>query len=97
MDKLEREKRLVSQMIDIYSLRRHNEAHNSFDAAELKKYAVSRLEHCRYGNGKPACKNCPVHCYSLERRRQIRRVMRLVGPRIFLYHPSSTLKHLFGL
>ena len=30
---------------------------------ELLTYARDRLNHCKFGNDKPTCKKCPVHCY----------------------------------
>ncbi|MFS8651978.1 MAG: nitrous oxide-stimulated promoter family protein [Caldibacillus sp.] len=29
----------------------------------MKKYAWVRLSVCRFGEEKPACSNCSVHCY----------------------------------
>lgn len=97
MDRKEQEKHLVGKMIDLYALHHRGDKDNSFDTAVLKAYAFSRVDHCRFGNEKPSCKNCPVHCYNAERKLQIRQVMRWAGPRIFFYHPISTLKHLMGI
>lgn len=45
---------------------------------DLLDYALQRLEKCPF-DPKPRCKNCPVHCYRDDYRRQIREVMRFGG------------------
>ena len=50
------------------------------DCAELFEYATRRLERCVFGDAKPTCANCTVHCYSAEKREQIRVVMKWAGP-----------------
>lgn len=47
-----------------------------------------------YGNNKPTCAKCPVHCYNARRREQIRQVMRYAGPRMLIYHPRLAILHL---
>lgn len=54
---------------------------------------MDRLEHCRYGVDKAACKNCPTHCYRPEMRQAIREVMRYSGPRMLIYAPWVAIKH----
>ena len=58
------------------------------DCAELLEYATRRLERCVFGDAKPTCANCTVHCYSAEKREQIRVVMQWAGPRMALRHPD---------
>ena len=81
-------------MIALYC--RHKEGNGTLcpHCKALLEYAHARLSHCRYGEGKPTCKQCPVHCYSPRMREQIRTVMRYAGPRMLFYHPWSALKHL---
>jgi hypothetical protein len=43
---------------------------------------------------KPACKNCPEHCYHPDYRRQIREVMKYSGRKLVL---SGRLDYLFHL
>jgi len=89
--KIEQDKQTIRLMVDIYA--KH---HPGFDTA-LADYACRRLDHCRYGDQKPACKNCPVHCYAPQQREQIRQVMRWTGPRMLLYSPRATFRHLWQL
>jgi hypothetical protein len=65
------------------------------DCDELQTYALARLDHCRYGENKPTCQNCPTHCYKPDRREQIRTVMRFAGPRMLRHHPILALAHLW--
>jgi hypothetical protein len=65
------------------------------DCAELFEYATRRLERCVFGDVKPTCANCTVHCYSTVKREQIRVVMKWAGPRMALRHPILSIVHLF--
>jgi hypothetical protein len=64
------------------------------ECAELAAYAEDRLSRCPYGEEKPACTRCPVHCYRPEMRERVRRVMRHAGPKMLLRHPVLSLLHL---
>ena len=61
----------------------------------LLDYAIQRLEHCRFGEDKPSCTRCPVHCYKPDMREQIRQVMRYSGPRMLLHDPVLAIGHLW--
>ncbi len=64
------------------------------DCAALLDYATRRLERCVFGDAKPTCTNCTVHCYSAEKREQIRVVMKWAGPRMPLRHPILSIIHM---
>ncbi|MDR0230584.1 MAG: nitrous oxide-stimulated promoter family protein, partial [Dysgonamonadaceae bacterium] len=64
------------------------------ECRELLSYVLSRLDHCPYGDNKPACKQCSTHCYRLDMREHIRRVMRFSGSRIILYAPIAAIRHI---
>lgn len=61
----------------------------------LLDYALQRLERCRFGEDKPSCTRCPVHCYKPAMREQIRQVMRYSGPRMLLHNPIMAIRHLW--
>ena len=61
----------------------------------LLDYAHQRLEHCKFGEDKPSCTRCPVHCYKPAMREQIRQVMRYSGPRMLLHDPIMAIRHLW--
>lgn len=95
MTRRSREARTVSHMVAIYC-RDHHAANDSVcdSCAELNSYAMARLDHCVYGDGKPTCKQCPVHCYRKDMRQTMRAVMRYAGPRMLLSHPILAIRHL---
>jgi len=64
------------------------------DCQALDGYAARRLDGCPYGDGKPTCLHCPIHCYTPARREQIRQVMRWAGPRMLWRHPVLAIRHL---
>lgn len=60
----------------------------------LNAYAEKRLDKCVFGEEKPACKQCPVHCYQPIKREEMKQVMRWAGPRMLWRHPILTIRHL---
>ncbi|MBP6980491.1 MAG: nitrous oxide-stimulated promoter family protein, partial [Bacteroides sp.] len=42
---------------------------------------------------KGMCKYCKIHCYSPQKRKEIKKVMRFAGPRMLLYAPWQVIKH----
>jgi len=63
--------------------------------AELMRYSEQRLAKCPYGQEKPTCNNCPIHCYKKEKREHVRELMRYAGPRMPLRHPWRALTHVY--
>lgn len=61
----------------------------------LLDYAHKRLDHCKFGEDKPSCTRCHVHCYKPAMREQIRQVMRYSGPRMLLHDPIMAIRHLW--
>lgn len=59
------------------------------------RYAARRLQKCPYGEEKPTCAKCPVHCYKTEQRQKVRDIMCFAGPRMAWRHPLKSLIHLF--
>ena len=64
------------------------------ECAELQAYAIGRLARCPFGQDKPTCSNCPIHCYKPQLRERIREVMRYAGPRMLWRHPVLAIRHL---
>lgn len=96
MNRIEREKLVVRQMIAIYCHKHHAYNDNILcdDCLDLLNYAHKRLDHCPKGNGKSSCRKCEIHCYSSANRDKIRAVMKYVGPRMIFIHPWSAIRHL---
>ena len=93
--RIEEEKTVVEQMIRLYCRKREGNAQLCPTCWKLLDYAHRRLDRCRYGEDKPTCKKCPIHCYKPEMKERIRMVMRWSGPRMMLYHPLAAIRHLF--
>jgi len=61
----------------------------------LLAYSHERLDRCPYGEAKPSCKACPIHCYRPAERQAMRQVMREAGPRMLWRHPWLAVVHLW--
>ena len=97
MNRIEREKQTVSQMIRLYCRLKENNKELCCSCAELEAYAHKRLSACKYGNNKTACQKCPTHCYKKDMREKIREVMRFAGPRMIFHAPIAALRHLLNI
>jgi hypothetical protein len=60
----------------------------------LMDYATRRVDRCVFGENKPTCANCKVHCYSADMRERVRVVMRYAGPKMLWRHPILLMAHL---
>ncbi|MCX7171711.1 MAG: nitrous oxide-stimulated promoter family protein [Proteobacteria bacterium] len=91
-----RELRTIRVMLGMYCRGNHagSGAQLCADCDALFDYATRRLERCVFGDAKPTCANCAVHCYSADKREQIREVMQWAGPRMLLRHPLLAIFHL---
>lgn len=95
--RLRRERRTLEAMLEIYcGARDHHTPENRLcgGCAELADYATARLRRCPYGEEKPTCASCPIHCYRPDRRERVKEVMRFSGRRMLLVHPVLALRHL---
>ena len=93
--RLAREHLTMSKMVGIYCAAHHDNNGDSLckTCREFLNYAELRLRKCPYGNQKPTCANCPVHCYKPARKDQARVIMRFAGPRMLLRHPLLAIAH----
>ena len=96
MSRIENEKAVVAKMIRLYYRRKLGLLEPSTEEMELLSYADRRLTRCKFGEQKPACKRCPIHCYRSDMRAKIREVMRWAGPRMIIYDPVAAIKHLLN-
>ena len=92
--RFDREKKTLQAMIRIYC----SDLHKSGDSlcaecAALEAYALMRLDKCTFGENKPKCADCPIHCYKPAMREEIRKVMKYAGPRMMLKHPGMAISH----
>ena len=93
--KREREKQVVTLMIQIYCHRHHGTKEGLCPSCrQLANYAAQRCDRCPFMESKTFCSNCKVHCYAPKMREEIRQVMRFSGPWMLLYHPVLAVRHL---
>jgi hypothetical protein len=93
--RLARELDTIRAMLRIACRDRHGTAEGlCAECAALADYAAKRLEHCPYGQDKPTCVNCRIHCYGKRQREQVRETMRYAGPRMLLRHPYLAVMHI---
>ena len=94
MANIEKEKHTVAQMVRIYCFLKHKQSRGLCgECSNLLTYAHKRLDGCKFGDDKPACANCKVHCYQSAMRERIRIVMRFSGPFMPFVHPIETAEH----
>lgn len=95
MKRLARERLTMAKMVGMYCSARHDKATETLctTCQKFLDYADARLQKCPYGEGKPTCANCPVHCYKPARKAQARMIMRYAGPRMLLRHPLLAVAH----
>ena len=94
-----RELKTIAAMLHMYCQAQHTAVERGSaalcaDCHQLLAYAQRRLERCPFGDAKPTCNRCLVHCYSADRREQVRIVMRWAGPRMLRHHPILGIRHL---
>ena len=95
--RVSRERKTVRAMVDLWCRSRHGTTKGSglcVECAALAAYADVRLERCCFGDEKPTCRECPVHCYRPLERERMREVMRWAGPRMLRVHPVLAIRHL---
>lgn len=92
----QRELKTIAVMLDMYCRAHHHPLRQGLcdECSALLDYAGRRLQRCVFGDAKPTCNHCVVHCYSADLRERMRLVMRWAGPRMLLRHPVLGLMHL---
>ena len=92
--KTNNEKNIVKMMIVYYCKKNHfPEKDLCRDCEMLIEYVWLKLNKCFYGENKPVCSECEIHCYSTPMRKKIKDIMRYSGPRMIYIHPVVSLKH----
>ncbi len=96
---IDQEKKTIAKMIRIYCHAHHGTSGAMLcdDCKQLETYTQIRTGNCVFGEQKPACQVCPVHCYSKANRNKIKEVMRFAGPRMIYLAPWYSIFHFFNL
>lgn len=90
-----RELKTIEAMVRLYCQgHRHVGMPLCAECSALMQYATRRLERCVFGDAKPTCANCAVHCYSIDMRERVRVIMRWAGPRMLWHHPLLAVRHI---
>jgi hypothetical protein len=94
--RLEQEHKTIKTMFEMYCKRSH-ETYTELcqECSDLLIYAKERLKNCQFGENKPTCDTCTIHCYKSDMREKIRAIMRYAGPRMIYKHPIMGFRHLF--
>jgi hypothetical protein len=93
--RFEREKVTIHRMIRLYCrYHQHPEGNLCNECNELLDYALERVEKCIYGEDKPVCSECKVHCYKKDMRERVKIMMRFAGPRMLFHHPLLAFMHM---
>lgn len=92
--RIEREKQTIRRMIALYARRCPDAVADPKHYQALYAYALKRLDRCVFGEEKPACRRCPVHCYQPAKRDEMKSIMRWAGPAMLWCHPLLTIHHL---
>ncbi|GAL29868.1 hypothetical protein JCM19239_5682 [Vibrio variabilis] len=66
---LETEFKTVVAMMKIYCKQHHGSSTLCQQCRELLVYAETKLDRCPYGESKPTCNKCPIHCYKPEEKK----------------------------
>ena len=95
MKHLARERLTIAKMIGIYCSGHHDTSDGILCATcqDFMDYVDVRLRKCPYGDDKPTCTNCPVHCFKPAHKAKAKEIMRYAGPRMLLRHPWLAISH----
>jgi len=97
-DLLGLEFKTIKAMVKIYCKKFHRIDSNASklcnECHDFLNYANEKLDRCPYGQAKPTCNKCPIHCYKPQQRQQAKEIMRYAGPRMLLKHPILAIRHL---
>ncbi|GFO58912.1 hypothetical protein GMST_12370 [Geomonas silvestris] len=88
--------KVLKAFIGTYCRGKHGSAKGELcpECTGFLAYAELRRRKCPL-DPKPACKHCPIHCYSKERRALIREVMSYSGRRLMLRGRLDLVWHYF--
>lgn len=81
-------------MIRLYCRKKEGNKELCPNCQSLLEYSHTRLNRCPFGETKPTCRLCTVHCYKPEMRKRMQELMRYAGPRMIFYHPTAAILHL---
>lgn len=85
-------------MTEIYCHAHHNTKEGLCpECEEFYLYSVKRLACCPFGEKKPVCAKCNIHCYGKGYKERAKEIMAFSGPKLLLKHPFLSLRHITAL
>ena len=88
-----REIETVETMIRMFCKAKHKMGSLCPSCDYLVTDTKKKQELCPFGESKPVCSQCQVHCYQQKEREEIKKIMRFAGPRIIFRHPIMAMDH----
>lgn len=95
-EKREREKKVMSRMVEIYCKgNRHHSNKKELcpSCKEMLAYSNMRTEKCPVMETKTFCNRCTIQCYKPAVKAEVSKVMRYAGPRMLFHHPIILIQH----
>ena len=92
-NKYEKEKRTVEVMIKMYCKAHHKSKGLCDSCTDLLSYSLDKYYKCPFGDEKPVCFECHIHCYQPLQREKIKQVMRFAGPGMIFSHPIMAIEY----
>lgn len=83
----------ITCMVQLYC-ESHHQKSLCDECQPLIEHAKQKLDRCVYGQEKPACKKCPIHCYKPQYKQQAKTIMKNTGLKMLLKHPILSYLHL---
>lgn len=95
-NRIYREKITIEKMVNIYCAEKKHVRKGNLceECTDTLNYALLKLERCKFGQEKPVCNKCTVHCYKEHYKEKTKEIMRYSGPRMLKYAPFLSILHL---
>lgn len=98
VSKIELEKEAMQKMLSVYCKSKHKQQNGLCGGCmALLAEVHRRLDHCQFGDKKPACGSCKINCYRGEKFKEVAAIMRYSGPRMLFHHPILAIQHLIDV
>lgn len=67
------------------------------ECEEFYLYAVKRIACCPFGEDKPVCGKCKIHCFGKGFKEKAKEIMAFSGPKLLFKHPWLSMRHVMAL
>lgn len=88
------DKKISKWMIEYYCKKKHKGGRLCNECSSLFGYVLLRIDKCPFGEKKPVCSSCTIHCYNPLMKEEIKSVMKFSGPAILFRKPVTGIKYL---